>query len=64
MLSTFSADVVVVIASDVEGPVDIIDDKVPAMRELVAADELGMLASDSESGSCVLGSLLLYFWKS
>ena len=57
LLSTFSADVVVIIASDVEGPVDIVNDEAPAMRERVAADE----PSDSESGSCVIGSVLLYY---
>ena len=47
--------VVVATASDVEEPVAIADDEA---GELVAADELGLLATECESGSFVLGSLL------
>ena len=56
MLSICSPDAVVVAtASDVEEPVAIADDEA---GELVAADELGLLATECESGSFVLGSLL------
>ena len=48
----------VVIISDVEGPINMDGE----MSGLLAVDELGTLAGDSEPGSCILESTLL--WKS